>query len=437
MAEIMDLKNAGRADGYRYAVYTHQLVSPDGIAYPRCFIVIKSAYNVIVYFTKLHQFVGVYEGSVYRPLSSDARERMIYITQMLNYIIIDHKPVYRIDHVFRITKDMLLAFFMDYALKEKKAGGHRGCQDVEKCIIAVTGFFSRLCRKYPGYTAVSRNELYSDKKVLTRYGRQRLVSVPDFQVPVIPEPKEIFRDIPTKVFQILMNLAVRYDPDIAFAMALQAFAGLRPGEVMNVRQESSPKGPGIRLTWRGKKLVRADIDLTHEYAMRSDGVECGKIKKERKQGVYPPFLEAFQQLYESHKAFLATQTFEADYCPMFVNANGMAMTYGNYYARFQYLVDTYLRPLLLEHSDPECRIYGQMLCENKLAPHSLRHWFSVQLALRGETIDQLQFWRGDRSPESALVYLQNKGDLVRELAKTNELLASFLMEEGALWHGKD
>ena len=142
-------------------------------------------------------------------------------------------------------------------------------------------------------------------------------------------------------------------------------------------------------------------------------------------------------MYESHKAFLATQTFEADYCPMFVNANGMAMTYGNYYARFQYLVDTYLRPLLLEHSDPECRIYGQMLCENKLAPHSLRHWFSVQLALRGETIDQLQFWRGDRSPESALVYLQNKGDLVRELAKTNELLASFLMEEGALWHGKD
>ena len=77
-----------------------------------------------------------------------------------------------------------------------------------------------------------------------------------------------------------------------------------------------------------------------------------------------------------------------------------------------------------------------MLCENKLAPHSLRHWFSTQLALRGESIDQLQFWRGDRNPESALVYLQNKGDLVRELAKTNELLAAFLMEEGAISHGE-
>ncbi len=64
------------------------------------------------------------------------------------------------------------------------------------------------------------------------------------------------------------------------------------------------------------------------------------------------------------------------------------------------------------------------------------HWFSTQLALRGESIDQLQFWRGDRNPESALVYLQNKGDLVRELAKTNELLAAFLMEEGAISHGE-
>ena len=430
MAEIMDLKNAGRADGYRYAVYTHQLVSPDGIAYPRCFIVIKSAYNVIVYFTKLHQFVGVYEGSVYRPLSSDARERMIYITQMLNYIIIDHKPVYRLDHVFRITKDMLLAFFMDYALKEKKAGGHRGCQDVEKCIIAVTGFFSRLCRKYPGYTAVSRNELYSDKKVLTRYGRQRLVSVPDFQVPVIPEPKEIFRDIPTKVFQILMNLAVRYDPDIAFAMALQAFAGLRPGEVMNVRQESSPKGPGIRLTWRGKKLVRADIDLTHEYAMRSDAVSCGSIKKERTAHVYPPFLDAFQRMYSLHKERLSRAAYEKDFCPMFVNSRGMAMTYEIYYNRFVSLVTDRLRPVLLAHEDPECRIYGQLLYENSLGPHSLRHWFSVQLALRGEDVAQLQFWRGDKNPESAFRYLQNKGDLIRELEATNELLARALMKEG-------
>lgn len=430
MADIIEFSTPDPKSFYRYAVYTHQLVSPDGIAYPRCFIVIKNEYNVIVFFTKLHRLVGVYEGSVYRPLSSDAREKMIYITQMLNYILIDHKAVYRIDHVFQITKDMLLAFFMDYALKEKKSGGHRGSQDVEKCIVAVTGFFSRLCRKYSGYTAIRRNELYSDKKVITRYGSHRVVSVPDFQVPIIPEPKEIFRDLPTKVFQILMNLAVRYEPDIAFAMALQAFAGLRPGEAMNVRQESSPKGPGIKLTRRGKKLVRAEIDLTHEYAMRSDAILCGSIKKERTACVYTPFLDVFERMYALHKEHLARRSYEKEYCPMFVNSRGMAMTYDIYYSRFVSLVTDRLRPLLLGHEDPECRIYGQMLCENTIGPHVLRHWFSVQLALRGEDVAQIQFWRGDNSPGSAFHYLQDKGDLIRELEATNELLANALMKEG-------
>ena len=55
---------------------------------------------------------------------------------------------------------------------------------------------------------------------------------------------------------------------------------------------------------------------------------------------------------------------------------------------------------------------------------------SVQLALRGEDVAQLQFWRGDKNPESAFRYLQNKGDLIRELEATNELLARALMKEG-------
>jgi integrase len=76
------------------------------------------------------------------------------------------------------------------------------------------------------------------------------------------------------------------------------------------------------------------------------------------------------------------------------------------------------------------RIFGQLLYENKLMPHSLRHWFSVQLALRGEDIAQIQFWRGDKSPESAFAYLQNKGDLIRELESTGEMLFDILMDEG-------
>ena len=106
------------------------------------------------------------------------------------------------------------------------------------------------------------------------------------------------------------------------------------------------------------------------------------------------------------------------------------MTYGDYARRFKALIDNHFRAVLLECNDPECRIYGQLLYENSLTLHALRHWFSVQLTLRGEDIAQIQYWRGDKNPESAFVYLQNKGDLVRELESANEFLAEILMEEG-------
>ena len=115
---------------------------------------------------------------------------------------------------------------------------------------------------------------------------------------------------------------------------------------------------------------------------------------------------------------------------MFINNRGMAMTYDDYRNRFICLVDKRFRPVLLESDDAECRLYGQMLYENRLGLHSLRHWFSVQLVLHGEDIAQIQYWRGDKSPESALTYLQNKGDLVKELEKANETLIEILMGNG-------
>jgi len=115
---------------------------------------------------------------------------------------------------------------------------------------------------------------------------------------------------------------------------------------------------------------------------------------------------------------------------MFLNKYGKAMTYGVYYDRFASLVKNHFRPAMLQSDDPELRIYGQLLCENTLGLHSLRHWYSVLLVLNGEDIAQIQYLRGDRNPESAFLYLQNKGDLVRELERTSGELAEILMDIG-------
>lgn len=423
-------------ESYHYAVYEHRLSLEDGKAYSRCFVVIKNQYDVIAHFTSLHNYIDAYTQGVCIPITSDGRKKLHHICSMLNYILIEQYETFRIEHIFGIKKEMLEAFFQDYALGKQANGTYRDKQTVNRCVAVVTGFFRKLSLKYGGYMELSANDLYAEKTSLSKRGGIQRKYIPNFQVRGAFSEKVIFRDIPTKVLQVIISNAFRYTPEIAFAICLQAFAGLRPGEVCNVRQESSPLGSGLSITTVGGVVKKVEIDLSTEYMLRSDGIRCGGIKKKRRQRVYPAFLTAFCQVYEFHKRRLQNG-YETEYCPMFIDRNGMAMTYSSYQNRFRCLITEHVRTALLNHNDPECRLYGQLLYENPLGPHALRHWFSVQLVLMSEDIAGLQYWRGDSSPDSALVYLQNKGDLVKELSAANELFANFLMSEGGLRYGKN
>jgi len=412
---------------YRYALYERRLIRDGTIAYSRSFIVLKNQYGVIVHFSNFHRYVARYGDAVYRPLASDAREKLLYVCEMLNYVLVDRHDITGAGHVFQIKREMLEAFFRDYALIPLSNGNYRSRQSIEKCVSSVTMFFRRLCLEHGDYMAVSIDQLFVEKPVRGTRGKIVNKLVPDFQVRGIPENKSILRDIPTEAFAILLNQAFKHMPEIAFAICVQAFAGLRPGEAMSVRQEISPIKPGMTVSMIGGMIKSAEIDLSREYALRSDGVVCGRIKRERRQKVHPAFLQAFAVAYERHKAYLKSTGFEPAYCPMFVNRSGKAMTYAAYRGRFKKLVENHLRPALLDHVDAECRLYGLLLCEKPLGLHSLRPWSTVALVLMGEDVAQLQYWRGDASPESALSYLQNKGELVRALNAANNNFAELLI----------
>ena len=422
---------------YCYGLYNHRLMSANGEVYTRPFIVIKNRIGVIVRFTNLHNYAGVFDGKVFVPIKSDAEAKLHYICMMLNYVLIERFTKFRIDHVFKINSNALEQFFRDYAAAQLPNGEFRGKQSVEKCVYTVTAFFRNLCRKFSGYLVLTESDLVTEKTVYNNYGKPKKKRVPSFQVKGIVKPVKAFRELPMKAFQALLNLAFRYAPDIAFAICLQSFAGLRAGEVCNVRQEGSPAGNGLLFTRVEGRVTKVEIDLTRELPMRSDGIICGRIKKERIQCVYPPFIAAFTAAYELHKKYLAGRTYEDAYRPMFINSQGMALTYADYRRRFSILVDEHFRTALLRNEDPECRIYGQMLYENRLGLHALRHLFSTQLVLHGEGIAQIQYWRGDKSPESAFAYLQDKGDLQKELENANELLADVLMAQGSKYFGGD
>ena len=419
----------------RYAVYSFSAATPDGIAFTRSFIVVVNGYDVITRFTRLQDYAGVYRAKTFIPISADPEAKLHYICAMLNYILVEHGADLGVRHVFEITREMLEEFFTCYALTPKHDGTHKSGDTVERCVRAVTGFMYKLSRHFGGFMQLDPADLYREEKYFTRGGERKTKLVPNFQIRGIAEVRSPFRDLPTKVFELLIPLAFRYAPDIAFAMVLQAFAGLRAGEAMNVRQEQSPLGPGLRFTEIEGRVINIQIDLSKVLVLRSDGKSVGRIKKPRKQEVFYPFVDAFCTAYKYHLAFLRQRSFEPEYAPMFPNEQGKAMIYDSYRKRFKALVTEHLRPLLLSSGDPELRIYGQKLCENNLTPHSLRHWFTVQLVLRGADIGEIQYWRGDRSPQSALEYLQNKGDLVRELKETDSRLTELLMKVGAELNG--
>jgi integrase len=359
-------------------------------------------------------------------IASSGKERLYHVCAMLNYVLIDNYERFGIDHVFTVTRETLSAFFSDYAAKNDGSGNFRSQVTIEKCIANVTEFFRKLKRQYGSAVMLNLDELYTERTAFGRSGRKIIKRVPLFQVRGLTKQSSVFRELPTAAFKILLTLAFRYAPDIAFALCLQAFAGLRAGEAMNVRQT------WVTFTRIDGSVRKIEIDLTRELPMRSDGTIVGGIKKPRVQCVYPPFLQAFTAAYERHKEWLSARAYEPEFSPMFVNVRGKAMTYKDYLRRFDALVTEYFRPALLRSDDGELKLYGQMLYENKLGLHALRHWFSVQLVLHGEDIAQVQFWRGDKSPESAFAYLQNKGDLLRELETSSELLTEILMTEGAI-----
>lgn len=419
----------------RYAVYSVQNRMDDGLVFTRSFIVVKNGYNIIVRFTRLQEYAGIYAHGTYRPITANPEAKLYFICGFLNYVMVDHVNEFGIRRIYDITKKVMESYFNHYAMEKQVDGSYRSKETVERCVLTVTDFMRRLAMKHGGYMKIHKDELYEEKTRITRKGQLVKKQVPAFQVTGVPTTDGPFRDMPTKVMEILLPMAFRYAEDIAFGLCLQAFAGLRAGEVCNVRQECSPLGAGLRFTEAGGNVIKAEIDLRREVALRSDNAETGKIKKERLQCVYPAFLATFLQAYEMHKKYLCGISFEKEYAPMFVNRYGKAMSYETYRNRFKNLIRDHLRPYLTASSDPELRVYGQLLHEHEIGTHALRHWFTVQLVLRGEDIGDIEYWRGDTSPESAFLYLQNKGELVKELKETDNRLVDMLLLAGGELHG--
>jgi len=225
----------------------------------------------------------------------------------------------------------------------------------------------------------------------------------------------------------LFDRIATHHPELLMLVSLSAFAGLRPAEACNVRREDSALGPGMFFHVEGGEVRKVQIDIRNELCLRSDLKPTGRIKKERLQTVPLMFTEVFVANYHNYLAGIQGNEYESDYGALTVNKQGRAMTYDSYYQKFRGIIKNEMIPVYLASDDPETVIYGRLLLENNLSPHVFRHWYTVQLVLAGiENVAELMEARGDSSPESSLVYLQNKGELDKQYQKVNSKMFDYL-----------
>ena len=408
----------------RFSVYNHNLVAKDNQLVTRKFICLKMSDGTLK-FTHFQKYAQNPKFRI-RRINDGDDPRCTYITQLLNYAFF-FKGIKSLNE---ISVDIIKEFLNDYGkceLPDDDDNTHRNKATVERCVKIIMDFMELYLNDNKKFCKMRIDELYKWVDYRDHNGKMRQKKVPVFDVIYSGTTREIFRDIPNKVFEIIFSHIAIHHTQILGLVLLCAFAGLRPSESCNVRRPESIFGPGIIFTTINNEVTKIQIDLRKEYVLRSDRLPTGKIKKERMQTVPDIFLKAFMNSYNIYMEYLNGKQYETDFAPFTINKQGKAYTYDSFYGKFQEIIKDEITPILLADNDAEVVLYGRMLLENKLSPHIFRHWYTVQLVLSGVSEPGiLMAHRGDSSPDSALTYIKNKSELAKQFTKVNNETYNYL-----------
>lgn len=419
----------------QFCVYNHKFILGEGQLVSYSLIAVRRE-NGTLRFTDYHRYCRTSMNRL-QKLTQDGNNRAKYVVKFLNYIF----PTYHLSCLDEITSDMVIDYLNAYgmcSLPNDSEKTKRSKESVEKCYSAVFDFCTLLSQDRGAACSFVIDDLYTTENRRDKRGKVVKVKVPKFRRNYKGAHNTILRDMPNSVFGVILNHIAQHHTDLLALVILSAFAGLRPSEACNVRREDSPLGHGLSFQITNGKVESIKIDLANELNLRSDHVMVGGIKKERMQQVPDVFLNVFLRYYNIYMEYMNGRNYEKEYGPLSVNRQGKAITYASYLGRFHKIIRDEITPILLESNDGELVAYGRILLEHMISPHNLRHWFTVQLVLSGvDDVATLMYWRGDKSKESALKYLQNKGEIMRQYQKVNNGIFDYMMWAAAKEHNQN
>lgn len=211
-------------------------------------------------------------------------------------------------------------------------------------------------------------------------------------------PTQRIKSISSFLFSEIMAVCDSHYPQLKLAICLQAFGGLRKGEVCNVTKDKLKFGmSGFDIGW-------FNVDLREKTPMRSDGKSTGGIKKYRIQPIHPVFLSIFQKVYDEHMKLIANTPNK--FGAIFLNRYGEAMMAQDYEKMFARLLKK-VHKRLSKRKDFKSLSEANILMSGSMNTHVLRHFFTQFISLLEDTRNptEIAYWRGDSSLETAIIYL--------------------------------
>lgn len=384
--------------------------------YP-CIVLVDTKWDIVVKFTGYERFVDNLL-SAYKS-GSTLYKKAVNVCHFLNF--------YLWETSLTSLNELTLTDIKNYLIWSKKKeddilyADDTWTRRIAHVFEFLTNFQEAYIDSY--HFAYSKEDLFNNITIYDAHHRETVVkSANKLSVRPPKNRKKKNRFLLYGYLALILYDAKKYDPMLVLAIALQAYAGLREGEVMNMtcgRFEVIRGSFGI--------IESIELDLTEdapfwkEYKGKTKPASFKK-NQQRVQKVYTDFLHEIQKLYEEHISMLESKGYDTSKnAPLFLNGYGNPMTVQCYTERLNKLFNSQFLPHLKE-SCIESNTYVDNAAfiekyeKEYPGAHMFRHWFTMYLLDKAGLEDaEVMRWRNDHSTTSMIPYISTEGHEFREL----------------------
>ncbi len=293
-------------------------------------------------------------------------------------------------------------------------------------------YYNKNCERLP--FMYSEDELKSQNSAdYNKYGRNsKFQGVSLF----IKAPRSVHKKNRVLIdgyLDLIIYEAKKYNPPLALAIGMGAYAGIREGGIVNTtfgRIKTHYGGYGV--------LDYIDIDIRYpaqHFENWPKKTKPGNIKKYRLQKVYFDFTRKFQKLFEDHTAWMVSNGYDtSSSAPLFLNRQGKPMSVQVFSKELKDLFYDHFLPDLKEsckrqNTYADNAAYIEAYEQEYPGAHMLRHWFTMYLLVKAKLSEgEVMKWRGDSSQESMNDYIHENQELIESFKKSSYAFQSQIME---------